>query len=100
MREFKVVLCKFICPAVSKAELHQGGGINNAFQRKEERPCASGCQNKIVTCPLMKDQPIQTPSNYNHTELSHHKNSGLHTFPYSVSKNQVNSRSGKRSAIW
>lgn len=42
MREFKAVLCKFICLGVSTAELHQGEGTNNALQGKEERPCASG----------------------------------------------------------
>lgn len=92
MREFNAVLCKFICPGVSTAELHQGEGINNALQRKEQRPCASRCQNNIATCPFMKDQPIQTLSNYNYTELSHNKTYDLHTFLCSVSKNQVISR--------
>lgn len=92
MREFMAVLCKFMCPGVSTAEQHQGEGTNNVLQRKKERPCASGCQNTIVTCPLMKDQPIQTLSNYNHTELSHHKTYGLHKFLFSVSRNQVSSR--------
>lgn len=82
MREFKAVLCRCIYPGVSTAELHQGEGINNALQGKEKRLCASGSQNNVVTCPLMKDQPIYTLSNYDHTELRHHENYGLHTIPY------------------
>lgn len=99
MREFKAVLCKFIYP-VQLNYTKERECINNALERKEERPWASsGCQNKIVTCPLKKDQPIPTLSNYNHTELNHHKSYGLHTFLYSVSKNQVKnlSATGKRS---
>ena len=55
------------------------------MQRKEQRLCASGCQNNSLIC-LLIDQPIQTLSNYDHTDFGHDNNCGLHTFLYSVSK--------------